>query len=109
MDELIPEFFTDTLEPVHRKHATDVFRIEFTVVPLSQKDECTENVLPNWRDVEVWVDAKTLQEAERKARKEVMATEWFPANFVCWKLMPYKRSWIPDWMAMWRYKRWGGK
>lgn len=79
-----PSLFADTIEPVPRISADQIFHLRIEAVPLPENPESEEFA---GGVVSYWVDADDLRSAEFELLEEMQAEQWQPTAFEEWALV----------------------
>jgi hypothetical protein len=76
--------FADTIAPVRRRSADELFLIRVIDTPLPENSEASD---AGGAYVNVWVDADDLRTAERSAIDCIREEHWRPTKFEHWELV----------------------
>ena len=76
--------FSDTIAPVRRTKADDLFLVRIVATPSAENPEASEI---GGAYVNCWVDADELRVAEERAIEAIESEQWQPTKFDHWEFV----------------------
>lgn len=76
--------YADTIAPVNRSSADELFLIRLVATPLPENPEAADI---GGAYVNCWVNAKDLRTAEQRALNRIREEQWRPTRFDQWDLV----------------------